>query len=641
MSLSSRSVVEPKSRLSVMNRLLRHRGPDQAGIWVSDDGLLGLANTRLSIVGVEDKLELPLADAERLGRITFNGEIYNYRELRTALQGKGKRFRTHTDTEVLLCGLLDKGLAFVDEADGFWSFAFHDTRDRTLHLARDLMGEKCLYYAIDGDELVFASEIPPILAVLRHSPSWDVEAIACSFQYRAAPPERTLFEQIRRLPAGFSLSLTPGRRDMRLRRLQTLRPEKWQEFFAREPKLEEVLDVFEEHIRLSCTRRIPAEVDYISTLSGGIDSTLINVFLSDHGARRISSLFAHSSALAPKRGSDLSEYEASCFTSRKLHTDHHEFTMYGDDSASLHAEDAGGSFDGIFCEAVDNFRELARYGHSVGKRVLVTSDGPDELLGGYDVDLRAYRLSTRFDRCDANTKNALMDRAFDADHMAGKSSSLLNWAYLQSEPFAVRPNHGGTRPEVMAELFGEPLASAPAKQFGQIPVDYAPAAKNLDVSQRMALGYATSSLPDYVNTRSDRGTMRESVELRLPFQAPYLAELFIALPAQWRFQGGRWSKFILRQLVARYVGDEIAYRNKYGFAQPIWRGHAGLQRLPMHEAVADSPIFREFPFRKDAREFVLRPGQERHCWMAFCLAKSYERFQREFARPAAMALQRH
>jgi asparagine synthase (glutamine-hydrolysing) len=638
-SLSSRPVQAATARLQRMNELLRHRGPDQDGSWVSDDGLLALANTRLSIVGISDRFQLPLRDANGRGCITFNGEVYNHKELRASLAAQGYDFRTHTDTEVLLAGLLSEGLDFLDQADGFWSFGFYERASRRLHLARDVMGEKGLYYAINGDELIFASEVPPILAVMAKPATWNMDAVATSFQYRAAPSGETLLNQVSRLQAGMVLTLTPGRREQVLRRRQRLNPDRWREFFARGPALAEVLDLFEEKIQLACQRRVPNEVDYISTLSGGIDSTLINVFLSDRGRRPISSLYAHSAAVSPRRGGDLSEYDASCFTARKLGTDQHEFALYGEDTAALHAEDAAASFDGIFCEAVNNFRELARYAKSVGKRVLVTSDGPDELFGGYDVDLRAYRLSMRSQMCAPAEKNAMIARAFDAAHMAGKSGSLINWAYLQSVPFAVRPNHGGTHPDVMLKLFEPKLAQAPAKKFGQIPVEYRETADNLDLSQKIALGYACSSLPDYVNTRSDRGTMRESIELRLPFQAPYVAELFIATPAALRFRDARWSKYILRKLVARHIGDQVAYRGKYGFAEPIWRNADGARKLRMRETVADSSIFEVFPFRKGARDFLIRTGEERHCWMAFCLTKTYERVQREFSRTAAMALQ--
>jgi asparagine synthase (glutamine-hydrolysing) len=637
-SLVRRPVRNARARLKTMQSMLHHRGPDQRGIFLSENGFVGMVNTRLAIVGVADTLRLPMQDADGLGVLTFNGEIYNYKDLRSELVATGARFQTSTDTEVLLAGLISDDLDFVRRADGFWSFGYFDQLNRKFHLARDLMGEKSLFYAIVGQELIFASEVPPILAVMGSDVDWDEEAVACAFQYRAAPPGRTLIRQISRLAAGFVLSLKPGSGELELRRLQKFAPDKWREFFEKDPSREEVLDLFEEQIQLSCRRRIPAEVDYISTLSGGIDSTLINVFLSDKGKRRISSLYAHSSDLSPQRGNDLSEYEASKFSSHKLRTDYHEFSMYGEDAISLQEEDAATAYDGIFCEGVNNFRLLARYTRSLGKRVLVTSDGPDELFGGYVVDSRAFRNSRRLEGCDTDFRQRAVGRAFDIEHASRTTSSLINWAYLNSEPFAVRPNHGGTRPETMHSLFEAPLALSPLKQYGQISADYDLVADGMDVSQKIAMGYACTSLPDYVNTRSDRGSMRESVETRLPFQAPYLAELFLATPAKWRFGSGGWSKYILRSLVERHIGPQVANRGKYGFAAPLWWSAEGQKKLRMRETVADSAIFSNFPFRNGAREFVLKSGEERHCWMAYCLAKTYDHFRSNFAGQDSMKL---
>ena len=630
-SLSDRPISDARSRLSAMISLLNHRGPDGAGLWVSEDGLVGLANTRLSIVGVHDSFDLPMRSTERGDVLTFNGEIYNYRELRAQLAAHGARFRTGTDTEVLLAGLSSEGPEFVQRADGVWSFGFFDERSRVLHLARDLMGEKSLFYAVTAGELVFASEIPPILAAAQESPTWDFDSVVCAFQYRAAPPGRTLLNEVRRLRAGFCLTVTPGSSDLRQRRLQRLAPEKWQEFFARDPGLDEVVEAFEEQIQRACDRRVPAEVDYISTLSGGIDSALVNVFLSNRGTRRITTLYGHSTRQSPQRGTDLSEYDASCLTAQRLDTDHQAFSMYSDDAVAVYAEEAANSFDGVFCEGATQFRLLARQARSAGKRVLITSDGPDELFAGYDVDIRAVQLGARFAQCDDSVRRALMRRASDVEHMRGKSSALLNWAYTAGEPFAVRPNHGGTRPEVMATLFGPVPAAVPVKSFGRVDDDYADLVQGMDTSQKMGMAYACTSLPDYVNTRSDRGTMRESIELRLPLQATYLAELMVASPAKWRIRNGTWSKFILRCLVQRYIGDAVAFRGKYGFARPIWMIPEQAAKLDMREVVAGSAIFHAVPFEPKAREFVLSPGQERHLWMAYCLAQTYERLTNEFA----------
>ena len=615
-----------------MMDMMRHRGPDQEGSWFSSDGLVALGNSRLAIVDVSNKFKLPFVSGHGKARLAFNGEIYNHVDQRRSLKQSGTRFRTTSDTEVLLEGLVRHGLSYLEQLDGVWAFALYREEERKLELCRDLLGEKPLYYAAGEEELIFSSEVAPILAVMRAVPDWDFSAVACSFQFRAAPPGKTLFKNIKRLSPGHALVMSPGCKQIEIVQTQQFHLEKWQEFYAADPGLNDVMDVFEEQLTLSCQRRFPSEVDFITTLSGGIDSTLVNAFLASKTDRRISSLYGHSTLVPPNRGDDLDEHEASLFTSRKLGTDHHEMVMHDRDAVGLYEEAAADAFDGIFCEASTNFRQLARYSRQLGKKVLVTSDGPDELLGGYDVDVRALELAERGRECRADSKARMIERAFDADHMRNRSGSLLNWAHLVSEPFSVLPNHGGTRGSVMNTLFNAETVKSTARAFGRVDDDLVGGNESsIELSQRVALGYACTSLPDYVNTRSDKGTMRESVELRLPFQATYVAELFAATPAKWRFYKRGTSKFVLRSLVAKHVGDKIAFRKKYGFAQPLWRVREQEDWLKMREVVGDSAIFQDFPFEKGAREFLLRPEEGRHRWMAYCLARSSERFKRELS----------
>lgn len=638
-SLNGSPVRNARARVSTMMDMMRHRGPDQEGSWFSDDGLVALGNSRLAIVDVSNKLELPFVSSHGEARLAFNGEIYDHGDQRRSLAQSGTRFRTSSDTEVLLEGLVRHGLSYLERLDGVWAFALYQEQERRLQLCRDLLGEKPLYYAAGTEELIFASEVAPILAVMRVAPDWDFSAVACAFQFRAAPPGKTLFKDIKRLRPGYALTISPGRKQIEFVRTQQFQLEKWREFYAAEPSLNDVMEVFEEQLTLSCQRRLPSEVDFMTTLSGGIDSTLVNALLASRTDQPISSLYGHSTLVPPKQGDDLDEHEASLFTSRKLGTDHHEMIMHDRDAVGLYEENAADAFDGIFCEASTNFRQLAKYSQSLGKKVLVTSDGPDELLGGYDVDVRALQLAERGRTCRPESKARLIQRANDPDHMRNRSGSLLNWAHLVSEPFSVLPNHGGTRGSVMNTLFNANIVKSTARAFGWVDGDVVDSNESsIELSQRVALGYACTSLPDYVNTRSDKGTMRESIELRLPFQATYVAELFAATPAKWKFYKRNTSKFILRALVARHVGDSIAYRKKYGFAQPIWRVREREDWLKMCEVVGDSAIFRDFPFEKGAREFLLRPEEGRHRWMAYCLARSSERFKRELsARPASLA----
>ncbi len=627
-SLDGRPVRQANQRIKRMNALLKHRGPDQKGVWCSENGLVALGNTRLSIVGVQDAPQLPLrVDGNCLA---FNGEIYDHKDQRSRALEKGDSFVTSTDTEVLLRGMIRNGVEYCDELDGVWAFAFFDQIRGKLFLARDLMGEKSLYYLMGEGELIFASEIPAILGAIDSSLDWDISAIISSFQYRAPGNQRTLLDGIRKVPPGCALCMSPGCSGIEELRLQQLNPHQWTDFFADDPSLEEICEVLEGLLETSCARRLPEEVSYMSTLSGGIDSSLVNFFLSARGTKKIDSLFGHSSPIPQGASEDMDEFAASQFTALKLGNHHTEFVMYGRDAVELYKEDAATSFDGVFCEGVTNFRQLSRFASSLGKRVLVTSDGPDELLGGYNVDVAAYRVGQRLNRLTPEQKATLSKRVIRKSWSTSSANPLLNWSYLNSCPFAVRPNHGGTAPNFMAELFEQEHLEFAFKAFGRIPDCYADMSADLDMSQCVALAYASSSLPEYVNTRSDRGSMRESVEIRMPFQALYVVEFLMAVPEKWRFLDGKWSKYILRKMVDRHLGPNIAFRKKYGFAQPIWKQPDMAKEIGIYDVVAGSPMFRDLPFRRGARDALLAKGQERNLWMAFCLASTYENYKAMF-----------
>ena len=211
--------------------------------------------------------------------------------------------------------------------------------------------------------------------------------------------------------------------------------------------------------------------------------------------------------------------------------------------------------------------------------------------------------------------------------MRNKSQSLTNWAYQVTEPFAVRPNHSGTTINQMHNLFAEKIVNRTFKAFGSLPAEYDQLGGRLDYSQKAALGYATSSIPDYINTRSDRASMAESIEARLPLMAPNVAALMVATPQKYRCFSSKLSKYLLRELVRRGVGSEVALRQKYGFATPAWKSQTVGKELRMRETVMDCSMFAELPFKKSACHFVTQTGNERLLWMFYCLAKTWESYQ--------------
>ncbi|MDP2933334.1 MAG: hypothetical protein Q8N81_04345, partial [bacterium] len=279
-SLDGILVKDARLRVEQMKKLLYHRGPDSCGVYVSPDGGCALAVTRLAIVEPENTLSQPLATADGKCVLAFNGEIYNYLEMRQYLQSRGVRLRTKMDTEVLLEGLRLEGEVFLERLDGMWAFAFYNALDRSLLLSRDVLGERHLFYRQEDNEITFASEIKPLLADSSRTFQLDFESFLTSLQYFAPAPGKTMVQGVYRLRPGYNVQLRQ-KVAPRFYLHRKLHPEKWFDFFDKESPFQEVTSRFEDLFLSVCKRRFPREVPFMSTLSGGIDSTAICIFLSE------------------------------------------------------------------------------------------------------------------------------------------------------------------------------------------------------------------------------------------------------------------------------------------------------------------------------------------------------------------------
>jgi asparagine synthase (glutamine-hydrolysing) len=617
-----------EDRLKRMGTMLGHRGPDQEGVYISNDRMVGIFNNRLAIVGISSKIRLPMRSQDNNYLLSFNGEIYNHNNLRKQLILEGCNFISHTDTEVLHNGLISHGIDYLQHLDGMWGFAFIDQNKKNIHLSRDVLGEKPLYYYIGESELIFCSEVAPILAVMKNEPEWEDEAIVCSFQYRSAPPGKTLIKGVYRLHGGETLTVDYKHNNIHSSYCKRLNVERWKWFFDTNPSLDEVVDLYTQEINSSCNLRFPSEVGFVTTLSGGIDSTLINLMLSKYGNQKIEAIHGISSFISPKRGNDLSELEAARYTSRKLNIDLLEFFMYDEESLIIHQQEASDCFDGIFCEGVSSFRILAKQARLLGKKVLVLSDGPDELLNGYNVDLITNKINTRTQKFSDEKRLCIQEAALARSSWSGKSQGFMNWAYLNSMPSATRPNHGGTSTNIMSELISESYKDTAFKKYGISRKDELMSYHDLDTLQRISLGYLQSSLPDYVNTRSDRGAMKESIEARLPFLSVPMVELAMSTPKEFRIDKEGMGKRILRELVEKHIGKSVSKRGKYGFADPFWMIPGNRDKIGMDDIINSSPIFKEGLFKTTAKKTIFKPGNERLVWMAYSLAMTEKRLKK-------------
>lgn len=630
-SLSGAPVVDGEQRVRRMIAMLRHRGPDSDGVYVAPDGTCALGYARLAISDPTDATPQPLRTAGGQAVISFNGEIYNDLEVRGQLERDGVRFRTRMDTEVLLEGLQRHGEDFLHQLDGMWAFAYYDARERRLLLSRDTMGERHCFFRIDRDvgELLFASEVAPILAVCRGSVEVDFPSLVSSITYAAAPPGKTLIRGVERLLPGEHLVVAADGRIERTRH-RRLHPERWLDFFASQPSLDRVIERFGEIFQRSCARRLPRDVPYVSTLSGGIDSTLICAFASDFGQRPLTTLYGESSEdFRQQRPDELDETTASATTARQFHTTHLTTTLYAPECVPLIERFAAHGFDGSIDVGTLSFEMLARRVREADRKVILISDGPDELVGGYPSDQRLYAID-RFRSTHPVAFEIL--RRWSSVRGGARLLRAVGQARLtissdvRYAPFRSVPVH---RSVAVEELIDRAHCTTPSK-YGAVDPIYDAIVPHFAPDQLRALAYASRSLPDHFNLRTDKGFLHQSVECRLPYQAPEMVEFLIAMPGALRFGGrGETTKFLLREIVARRVNPAIAYRSKYGFSVPLLRHRAVRDALRMEEVLRASPIFDDFPFLPGAREFVLRPEQQKFRWPCYVLAQTYDRIQRK------------
>ena len=629
-SLSGKPIQNAEERIQRMTMMLKHRGPDNQDIYVSNDRIVALGNTRLAIVDPACELKQPLTTSDNQLVLSFNGEIYNYVDLRKELEQKGIGFRSRMDTEVLLEGLRLEGEAFLQQLDGMWAFAYYNTEQRRLLISRDLMGERHLFYRKTKDFLIFASEVAPILADSNDSFNLDFESFIVSLQYFAAPPGRSMVEGVSRLLPGHNLTAKIGGK-LNLSRYRRLHPEKWFDFFRKDSSLETGIKIFEEVFHRSCKKRVPLEVPYMCTLSGGIDSALSTTYTSDCGRKRINTVYGQSADLINlQKADELDERSASIFTAGKLNSNHSTIFLNTEDIIPVITHLVENSFDGLYDSGTASYEMMAAYTHEQNTKVIIITEGPDEVLGGYPKDLNAYKMDLR--RSQHPIRYQLLKQI--SSYIKGRQflkkfgrKDLIVNPLTSYDPFRFQPINQSWGPDFMSQFLPWEQIDSSSNYYGGLDSVYNDIIPELDYAQKRALSYASFSLPDMFNLRIDKAYMKRSVEARLPYQAIDMIELMIAMPTAFRFNGGTTTKYIMREIVNKRIGPEIAYRSKYGFGETIWNIPKVMSAMNYADVIRESSIFESFPFKKGTREFVLNPKNEDALWPFFVLAKTCERLR--------------
>jgi asparagine synthase (glutamine-hydrolysing) len=558
-----------------MTATLHHRGPDDGGIWMDPATGIALGHRRLSIVDLSDAGHQPMLSHSKHLVMSFNGEVYNFAELRRELEVGGHYFRGHSDTEVMLAAFENLGIQpALRRFAGMFALALWDRRRRILHLARDRLGKKPLYVAMAQGALLFASELKAIRAFPGFQPSIDPAAIAMVLRRGWVPDQQCIYQGVFKLPPGTMLSVSAD--DLRAVGLDGLRERLrcwWSlaevaEAGQRRPLELEVVELEDELDRLLRTvvrERMVADVPLGAFLSGGIDSSTVVALMQTQASRRVRTFTI---------GFDESSYDEALHAARvarHLGTEHTEFLLTPAEALATIPK-LPEVWDEPFADESQIPTLLISQVTRHHATVVLTGDGGDECFGGYVRHFMHSRLPALFGLPP-------MSRRMIASAMQ-KISPAVWQQLLHILPLTATLRHTlrGTDPQRAARLlaaidestfYDRAIACDPAAVPAEPPAAGATHVPTLrDSVSRLIYRDMVSYLPGDILVKLDRATMAASLEARCPFLDHRVVEFAWRLPTAVKVRGGQ-GKWLLRRVLRRYLPEELYERPKQGFNVPI------------------------------------------------------------------------
>jgi asparagine synthase (glutamine-hydrolysing) len=541
-----------------MRDSLTHRGPDDAGVFI--DGRVGLAHRRLSIVDLAGGHQ-PMSNEDGRVRITYNGEVYNHRDLRAELETRGHWYKTSSDTETIIHLYEEVGLAAVEQLRGMFAFAIWDKQRRRLVLARDRLGIKPLYYAISDDGVIcFASEIKALIEARAVRAELNYDALADYAANRYTSGEDMLFRGVKRLLPGHTLVWTNGRVEVR---------RYWDVSFAKQAQLDDQrqIDQFRELFYESVRLRLMADVPLGMFLSGGIDSSAIVAAMSEMVAGPIKTF---SVAFEEREANEL---EYARVVARAFRTDHHEIVVS--------AEQFFDALPGLVYqedEPIAHPSSIPLY--FVSKlasehvKVVLTGEGSDELLAGYD-KYRKTVYNLALGRAYHNGAPGSIRRAVERLVLNLNRASPIRQK-LSRTFLCVQPNIEDIYFDNFSVFSRAMQRRLFTRETRERMIESDPYSAPLALiassdSHELLDQLLRADLKTYLHEllmKQDQMSMAASIESRVPFLDHKLVEFAAALPAKMKLRG-LTTKYILRRAMRDRLPKEILTRRKMGFPVPV------------------------------------------------------------------------
>lgn len=579
--------------LVAMADAIVHRGPDDAGYYVQ--GNVGLAMRRLSIIDLEGGHQ-PIFSADKSKAIVFNGELYNYREQARTLDARGYVRTTRSDTEVTLGLYNEFGIDSLERLNGMFGFAIHDQGANQLHIVRDRIGIKPLYYYRDAEKIVFASEIKAILKYPGVRAALDTDTLPAYFKYGFTPAPRTLFAGISKLPPAHRMQLDG--RDVRIERY-------WQVSFADKLRLSEsaLLEQLDELLSNAVELQMIADVPLGAFLSGGLDSSGIVHLMRENGADPIKT---YSIGFENEYGMHDESADAAVFA-RDYKTDHHAILATPDVESLIPR--LVGMLDEPLADSSFVVTYLVSQLAAETVKVILSGVGGDEIFGGY----RRYLFSS-LDRYYGFLPRIARERMLPALAQripADRNNPLLNnlrlaKSYLSNAGGAPLERYTGYLSLLTDDRIDDYLVGGAAGGFEWLGTEFdgSDAEHVLDKVMYFDLKH---SLPEQLLMLTDKMTMAESLEARVPYLDHRLVELLARTPPKFRVRGMQ-LRYLQKQYLRGRIPDYVLGRKKKGFGAPFGGWIRGSLKSMVHDYLSEDRIRRQGLFNPE----VLHSAVDEH-----------------------------
>lgn len=559
--LNDRQYID-RTTLSAMNNIMKHRGPDDEGVYLGmrideDKFCVGLGHRRLSIIDLSVNGRQPMSNEDGSVWIVYNGEVYNFIEIREDLIKKGHQFKSHTDSEVIIHLYEEKGRECVNYLRGMFAFAIWDEKKKTLFAARDRLGIKPFYYYFDNEKLIFASEAKSILRSGKINAQVNKSVIDAYLTFGYVPAPQTMFDGIKKLQPGYSFIC--DKRGIFIEKYWDIDEIEQGQDKGEKYYIEQFRDILDDCVRMRLISDVPLGV----FLSGGLDSSTVVGLMS-----KMTNGTPVKTFCVGYKDKQASELEYARIVAKRFNTEHHEFCLEPTDFYEFIPK-----LVWHFDEPVAEAAAIPLYFISklAGEHVtvLLSGEGADELFAGYPIYkymnvIENYRIIPRFLR--KNFFNHVLKGLICSEK---KSNKYLQWSEL---PIELR--YAGVSTEITDNFKSSFYSQDFLKNFSQ---GYSPAVyfseyyrnvKNKDLLTKMLYIDTKVWLPDDLLIKADKMSMATSVELRVPFLDYKMVEFAMSVPSKYKIKN--WTnKYLLKKAVEGFLPKEIIYRKKKGFPVPI------------------------------------------------------------------------